>query len=149
MNTELLTMLILKSDELKRCVQSLIFKNTNRYERLKDDINVISVGEMESINPMSIEEDIRGKHKNHFKNPAYLDMNPKQKQQAITRNYYNNKGKLLFIKRKFCKKFNLDKDIFKECKTEDEVNKTIYNIFKEKNMDDETIYTITKIPRLI
>lgn len=165
MNTELLTRIILKSKELTNVVQSIIHNNTDNYKVLEDDEQTIKQPIKQSIeqinfeinstsNPMNDEmrdevrdevNDKRGKHNNHYYNKNYEGMSPKQKQKAITRNYYQNKGKLNFIKRKFTNKFHLEKDFFIDCKTETEVNEHLYHFFKKQGMDDAMFYSITKV----
>lgn len=64
----------------------------------------------------------KGNHKNHHKNQAYEGLDEEAKKKAITKAYYERKGRLYYAKKNRSKKFNIDEVLFKECKTIEEMD---------------------------
>jgi len=57
-----------------------------------------------------------------YMNPEYLNMSEEQKRKQIRLNYYNKTAKLKNAITTRCNRFGFDRDIFKDCKTIDELN---------------------------
>ena len=64
---------------------------------------------------------------NKYFNPIYVGMTETEKQKNIRMNYYQTKGKLKASIKARCKRFGFDKELFKDCKSVDELNDKVKN----------------------
>lgn len=91
-------------------------------------------------------KNIRGKHKNHKTNEAYVGLTDEAKRKAITRNYYDKKGKLIYAIKNRVSKYGMDKDLFKECKTIEEVNVKVGEYLLTKGFTEENVKRMINRP---
>ena len=110
-----------------------------------NDTNVIdNVIDTNVIEPKK--KNIRGKHKNHKTNEAYVGLTDEAKRKAITRNYYDKKGKLIYAIKNRVSKYGMDKDLFKECKTIEEVNVKVGDYLLTKGFTEENVKRMINRP---
>ena len=91
-------------------------------------------------------KNIRGKHNNHKTNDAYIGLTDEAKRKAITRNYYDKKGKLIYAIKNRVSKYGMDKDLFNECKTIDEVNVKVGEYLLTKGFTEENVRRMINRP---
>ena len=80
-------------------------------------------------------------------NPQYLGLNEQEKQKQIKLNYYNSKGKLKNAIKVRCKRFDFNEELFKACKTIEELNEKVKAEFTNKGyseLDIKRLFVIRK-----
>lgn len=89
----------------------------------------------------------KGNHKNHKKNEAYEGLDDDAKKKAITKSYYERKGRLYYAKKNRSKKFNIEEALFNECKSIEEmdiiVKEQLINSGINENLVNQLIITRT------
>ena len=80
-------------------------------------------------------------------NPAYIGMTEADKQRQIKLNYYNSKGKLKASIKVRCKRFGFNEELFKDCKTVEELNNVVKSELSNRGyseVDIKRLFVIRK-----
>lgn len=80
-------------------------------------------------------------------NPAYFGMTEAEKQKQIKLNYYTSKGKLKTAIKVRCKRFDFNEELFKACKTIEELNEKVKTELANKGyseLDIKRLFVIRK-----
>ena len=84
---------------------------------------------------------------NKYFNPIYVGMTETEKQKNIRLNYYNTKGKLKASIKARCNRFGFDKELFKDCKSVDELNDKVKNELAKQgysSLDISRLFVVRK-----
>jgi hypothetical protein len=107
---------------------------------IKEEMNVIE--EVIEDKPKSK----RGRHGNQKSNENYKGMTDEQKKKAITKAYYERKGKLSYAIKNRISKYGMDKEYFDNCKDIEEVNKKVAEYLLSKGFNEENVKRLINRP---
>jgi hypothetical protein len=88
----------------------------------------------------------RGKHSNHKTNENYKGMTEAEKRKAITKAYYDKKGKLSYAIKNRCGKYGMDKSYFDKCENIDQINEKVAEYLLSKGFNRENVKRLINRP---
>lgn len=88
----------------------------------------------------------RGRHSNHKTNENYKGMNEADKRKAITKAYYEKKGKLSYAIKNRISKYGMEKEYFDKCENIDQINEKVAEYLLSKGFNSENVKRMINRP---
>jgi len=88
----------------------------------------------------------RGKHGNQKSNENYKGLTDEQKKKAITKAYYEKKGKLAYAIKNRCGKYGMEKSYFDKCENIDQINDKVAEYLLSKGFNEENVKRLINRP---
>lgn len=73
----------------------------------------------------------------------YAGLTPKERENAYKRTYYQKNGRLYHLVRSRCKRYEMSKEDFKECKTPTEIDNRVDEVLRTRGYPESIIKTLT------
>ena len=73
----------------------------------------------------------------------YAGLTPKERENAYKRTYYQKNGRQYHLIRSRCKRYDMVKDDFKDCKTPTDIDNRVDEVLKTRGYPDSIIKTLT------
>lgn len=78
------------------------------------------------------------------RNPLYEGLTPREKENAIKRNYYSGKGKIYHARNSRMKRYEIDKQKFEHCSSIEELDNVVFNELQNRGYEPFIIYQLQR-----
>ena len=78
-----------------------------------------------------------------IRKPQYAGLTPKERENAYKRTYYQKNGRLYHLVRSRCKRYEMSKEDFKDCKTPAEIDNRVDEVLRTRGYPESIIKTLT------